>query len=1006
MKYFVLYFLFGGYLLLYSQVDIKLIGKPSVINTPTIGNIEGWAKNQLAKLTVVITNNGYPFTAPENIYFQGNIKYGGIQLDFNRFRLIDCNFNYANDIYNKIPVYFKLEELLNCITISSMGGFTDILNQIVRSNQIPEGDYEACLQIYDNDFQVASSCETIEALRFQSCQLIQPYEFEVIEIGYLPLFRWTSILPTPPNDYEVFYNLKVVEANQSGDIETQFFNGNPLFTIDQTKNLSIQGNKQASWPSEMNPPMPGKSYIWSVQALVRDNLFPDRFIPAVTNSNGFAKPQLFTVKENIPKLLAPSNYDEIYTSFISFKWLNNTTMLPNIPLNKPLRLIIVGLNDANQSFFDALNSNNLVAQIPLDYQEEISIDFFMLNNLQYKFYAWALEYFDLPNNRVKITEPNIFFYFPFNQNAFFSLISPQGDLSNPNSVTFTWEKNNSINSEKIAYSLYCIEINPGQDIYSAINNNQFVIQEHNIKNNSFTYLANKRFPLKDKVYAWTVGMYIEGNPDTYVEALNGPFFFQFPVSYDIGSTENFFDFNFSNCFDEYIPELTTNEPAFFTAESLIGKIINIGGFEVLVTHCKVEKNKIYGKGKSKIPILGGGEFDCIINELTLNRNLEALSGNVFVEIDEEVPFYFYTDNNVIKYDDFELVRNGLLNIDAWIQNKNTAKDGNVTKLPLILNQVKARTYDSFNDAPIIVTNLVMYPSPWPSKMDAFTVLRMPEINHKIIFAGEINITKNGFYGNNQNSRIFLKAWNSNFSFNNLNIFLNNQTDIYFDCDGNYKISLDMDVEFPYLNDRIIYAKFQDTLLDWDSWVIPSKKVLIKDSNQVSYDASNEIKLFFDNSDELDLSYTKEKPIKGIFPSLNSASASKENTNLRTQNFDIADDKIQPIFFPLGTRKFDKSFKWIFDKFEAKYNKKTNSVEISWIINPKLPNNFRVILYKSRMNNGLRIYTEIFPSEGSNKFTFVDTSINQEDEFYKYAIKVLSDDGEDSGISEVKIVKIK
>ena len=213
--------------------------------------ISDWEK-QPSTVTLIVTNTG---TASRQVKVDVKITLGGTLRAQTRLPQ-----SPIVTIRPGTSTYFA-QDVLNS---RAMEFFGDIKETVVRTGKLPAGTYQICVQLIDPvSSQVVSTpspvCRTLFATSYQAPILIQPLNNAELKFNERPVLRWTSVMPQPP--FPVTYRVTVFEVLK-GQTPIQAFQGNQPI-IDR----QVTGQTQLLWLPEIEPPTPGRKYVWSVQAL-------------------------------------------------------------------------------------------------------------------------------------------------------------------------------------------------------------------------------------------------------------------------------------------------------------------------------------------------------------------------------------------------------------------------------------------------------------------------------------------------------------------------------------------------------------------------------------------------------------------------------------------------------------------------------------------------------------------------------------------------------------------
>ena len=149
---------------------------------------------------------------------------------------------------------------------------SDVYDFIIRTNRLPDGSYEACVRIEDENHAilVENVCAYFTILYPDPPMLVYPSDGDTLQTPY-PLFQWTPVVLPP--QFQLHYELKIAEVLEGQTPERALLSNIPHYEND---NINI--------PSLQYPPTalafePAKTYAWQVSAL-------DEYGYAVTSNNG------------------------------------------------------------------------------------------------------------------------------------------------------------------------------------------------------------------------------------------------------------------------------------------------------------------------------------------------------------------------------------------------------------------------------------------------------------------------------------------------------------------------------------------------------------------------------------------------------------------------------------------------------------------------------------------------------------------------------------------------
>ncbi|MDP4114577.1 MAG: hypothetical protein Q8903_00495 [Bacteroidota bacterium] len=197
----------------------------------------------------------------------------------------------------------------------------NIKNIVLQSGRLPEGSYNLCIKIEDQNGAVLTdnTCATFSIVYPMQPQLLAPMNNSELSIQ-TTTFQWTPILV--PGKYNVHYILKIAEVLQ-GQSPAQALNSNDPFFLkeDIQTNVFIYSNNGQQF--QVN-----KKYVWQVQVL-------DQFGIPPTAQQGKSEIFVFKYKnlqispKDFPVVVYPLNLKHISVVRPEFKWnykLNNAAV--------------------------------------------------------------------------------------------------------------------------------------------------------------------------------------------------------------------------------------------------------------------------------------------------------------------------------------------------------------------------------------------------------------------------------------------------------------------------------------------------------------------------------------------------------------------------------------------------------------------------------------------------------------------------------------------------------
>lgn len=237
------------------------------------------------------------------------------------------------------------------VPVNAVKLYGDIQATYARTNSIPGGQYLACVKIIDLQGKelAADNCRPFQMTSYQQPALISPLASTPVSALARPMFSWTPVTPTPL--FGVVYRLRVVElpdnelrgqtavtglaftyeaatgieifypedrkitgvwqrrakpryinsemgtgtintatnraSNNSGPLSTEAMRalnyGFPMIDVE------LNGLTQYLWPPDVQEPLAGRSYVWSVESIRADNGKP------IGDNNGLSQAAQFFI---------------------------------------------------------------------------------------------------------------------------------------------------------------------------------------------------------------------------------------------------------------------------------------------------------------------------------------------------------------------------------------------------------------------------------------------------------------------------------------------------------------------------------------------------------------------------------------------------------------------------------------------------------------------------------------------------------------------------------------
>lgn len=993
-----------------GPVETYISIRNGIVQPDNISLAETWVEDIIKEADLIIINYTHNFGSIENIGMEGYLNYNGRRIfELNPSKILECAFDadvYLNQIVNPgSSVTIPLEKIVGMNFSSScrlnpIGTIMEEIDKlkVANNNYIPSGIYHLCFRLYDISTAqfFNTDCGTIEVLKFQPPLLIQPYNGEVISIEDRPNFRWTSVFPAPLQNDAIFYKMMLVELlDGQSAINALRYN----FTLFESDYIN---NTEFLWPEHATFPEVGKTYVWGVRAVTRSNSSPNGYISATIDNEGYSEPYIFTVKSGEPVLIFPDDNSLVKDNTVNFLW-NMDNPYGYISLSR----LLVYTTSQQQDGYTAypLPVNTVFEQVIRD-NNETTISWSNIEEIYFgKELFWTIEYFDRLENRIKYVRANKFTL----DNVISKkpvLISPEGEIDDA-LVHFQWSKSPYAMQTNIetSYKLFAVEILKGQKVEDAIASNQYVASIENIKSTSFQYYSDKVFPVVGARYAWSVIEIITSTGEENEAAK--PMRFEFKKA--SSDKANALEYSLNDCYSKKRASIQDIEEVDMSAANLIKDTLKIGGFDMIISEIKGNYKNAAGRGYIHIPLLDR-TIETVFDSIKINKFKEVIGGYAIADIKDGVPFYF--ENSSTKTENPDTLKLKLNSIHNSMNKINNQTD--YERVPFYFNDKNTISqYQQANN--IIVSSIKFNPAPDKSTMNVFSILNMSQLQHQIYYTGEIPFTKEGVLAADfeEFSKISLKLYNSDYASESLNLKFSGNNRMFFNCKGLYKLNLDFKVDVPvnklinnYYDNDIVSINFNDEVSDWSNWIIKSKSTeLVKAGNEKI--PLNVLDFYFDNSDLLNvrnanypaISYQPVVSAKGLVPVV------VEDKDLMAKiEIDSIIKDVHPILFPIGSKSFSTDISWVIRNFDVKYSAQNKSVILNWQVNNKEISNYRVIIFKSYGNNGLKQVGELIETSESD-YQWSDIFISSEISNYRYAIRIITNDGE-MQTSDVLQIEIK
>ncbi len=139
----------------------------------------------------------------------------------------------------------------------------EVRQSAMRTGILPEGSYEICIQTVAATSRLSNSnndCKQFYLQKFELPRLVMPEDKTELVAGFenQTNFSWIPVIPSP--SMPVTYRLRIVEILPGQTSQQAYALNLPFF---ERKSV---GATQLLWPSEVQPPITGASFAWSVQA--------------------------------------------------------------------------------------------------------------------------------------------------------------------------------------------------------------------------------------------------------------------------------------------------------------------------------------------------------------------------------------------------------------------------------------------------------------------------------------------------------------------------------------------------------------------------------------------------------------------------------------------------------------------------------------------------------------------------------------------------------------------
>ena len=250
--------------LAFSQWDVAVFMQPF----PS-AYLSDWEHNPTVGSLSITNNTGRPFDV--RVYLTVARTPGGI---------IAAGNSGAISVPPGIPTQINSDRFIDWNTVTYD---QNLKGAVVQSGRLPEGEYNACITVKDENGAVLASnvCASFTIVYPAPPSLFFPVDGDTLESPY-PVFTWTPVQVPPA--YQLHYILKIVEV-LPGQIPHQALEANPVqYENDNLTTTNVQ------YPIAELPLVAGKTYAWQVQA-VDENGFPP------SGNEGRSEIWTFAIKE-------------------------------------------------------------------------------------------------------------------------------------------------------------------------------------------------------------------------------------------------------------------------------------------------------------------------------------------------------------------------------------------------------------------------------------------------------------------------------------------------------------------------------------------------------------------------------------------------------------------------------------------------------------------------------------------------------------------------------------
>ncbi|MFA6235000.1 MAG: hypothetical protein WC824_12580 [Bacteroidota bacterium] len=221
-------------------------------------------------------------TATLQVMNPGNVVQAKLSAQILLDGTLQAKTNTAKMQILQIPNGVSMWDAAQILPFAVVDFYGGAKNTAVRSGMLPEGNYEICVELLsaiDGNALTQLACAYFHLVAYQAPVCLQPQDGSTLQSAPPPVFRWTPVIPTPPQP--VHYFLNVFEVLQ-GQTPTQAFRSNQPILSEEVVSAT-----QQIWPLSVMRPDTGK-LVWSVQA-------KDENGNPVGGKDGWAEPITFSL---------------------------------------------------------------------------------------------------------------------------------------------------------------------------------------------------------------------------------------------------------------------------------------------------------------------------------------------------------------------------------------------------------------------------------------------------------------------------------------------------------------------------------------------------------------------------------------------------------------------------------------------------------------------------------------------------------------------------------------